>query len=91
MLLWLTVSIPFVNACAQEQARQEKKINTASPLAGTEEEKTPTSPSTVNEYLHEYEELQHPVSNIIAAYKPQQAAVYIVFHGELVSPPPEAW
>ncbi|RYG45791.1 MAG: hypothetical protein EOO01_17250 [Chitinophagaceae bacterium] len=89
MLLWLTVSAPFVNASRQERARQEKKVNTASPLAGSEEEKVPSS-SSVNEYLHENEELQHPAINITAMYKSHQPGLYIAFHGELVSPPPEA-
>jgi hypothetical protein len=90
MLLWLTVSAPFVNASRQEKAKQEKKMNTASPLAGAEEEKVPSSPTTVNEYLHENEELQHPAPDITATYKSHQSDLYIAFHGELVSPPPEA-
>lgn len=90
MLLWLTVSAPFVNASRQEKAKQEKKMNTASPLAGAEEEKAPSSPTTANEYLHENEELQHPAVHITSAYKSHQPDLYLAFHGELVSPPPEA-
>jgi len=89
MLLWLTVSVPFVNASRQEKAKQERKMN-ASPLAGTEEEKVPSSPTTINEYLHENEELQHPSINIIPIYKSHQPDLYLAFHGELVLPPPKA-
>ncbi|HEX2847610.1 MAG TPA: hypothetical protein VHN59_13765 [Chitinophagaceae bacterium] len=90
MLLWLTVSVPFVNASRQEKTKQERKISASSPLAGTEEEKVPSSPNTLNEYLHENEELQHPSINIILTYKSQQPDLYLAFHGELVLPPPKA-
>lgn len=90
LLLWLTVSVPFVNASRQEKAKQERKMNASSPLAGAEEEKVPSSPTTINEYLHENEELQHPSANIISAYKSHQPDLYLAFHGELVLPPPKA-
>lgn len=92
MLAWLTVSAPFVNAGQQQRAKLEKKASNTSPLAGSEEEKVPTSPSpnAPNEYLHECEELQHSFVETIFTYSTLQLSLYIAFHGELVSPPPEA-
>jgi hypothetical protein len=92
MLAWLTVSAPFVNASLKQKAKLEKKMTSTSPLAGSEEEKVPTSPSpnTTNEYLHESGELQHSFTAVVTAYTSHQYSVYFAFHGELVSPPPEA-
>jgi hypothetical protein len=91
MLIWLTISAPFVGASMQQKAKTEKKGSSASPLAGTEEEKVPSSPSTTaNEYLHENEELQHASATIITSYCTHHITAYSAFHGELVSPPPKA-
>jgi hypothetical protein len=92
MLVWLTISAPFVSASMQQKAKMEKKMNSASPLAGTEEEKVPSSPSpnTTNEYLHENEELQHTSTTITTSYCTHHTTAYIAFHGELASPPPKA-
>ncbi|MET0461815.1 MAG: hypothetical protein ABW007_01620 [Chitinophagaceae bacterium] len=90
MLLWLTVSAPFTSGL-QQKAKTEKKGNAASPLAGTEEEKVPSSPaSTANEYLHENEDLQHASTTIVTHYCTHHITAYIAFHGDLVSPPPKA-
>src|SRR6218665_108765 len=91
MLAWLTVSAPVVNACKQQKAKQEKKMTPSSPLAAAEEEKVPSSPSTstANEYLHENEELQYSFTSVVTSYISHQSAVYIAFHGEFVSPPPD--
>ncbi|MCG2613897.1 hypothetical protein LZZ85_06375 [Terrimonas sp. NA20] len=91
MLLWLTISAPFVGASMQLKAKTEKKGNSTSPLAGSEEEKVSSSPSsTANEYLHENEELQHASTTIVTSYRTHHITAYIAFHGELVSPPPKA-
>lgn len=93
MLVWLTISAPFVGASMQQKAKTEKKMTQTSPLAGSEEEKVPSSPSpnTANEYLHENEELQHASTTIITSYCTHHTTAYIAFHGELVSPPPKAF
>ncbi|MBO9658853.1 MAG: hypothetical protein J7527_08500 [Chitinophagaceae bacterium] len=91
MLVWLTISAPFVGASMQQKAKTEKKGNSTSPLAGTEEEKAPSSPSsTANEYLHENEELSHAYTTVVTSYRTHHIPAYIAFHGELVSPPPKA-
>ena len=90
MLAWLTVSAPVVNACTRQNAKQERKMNNSSPLAGSEEEKVPSSSGAINEYLHEDEEMEHPNIAVTKCYTVQQPSLYIAFHGELVSPPPEA-
>lgn len=91
ILAWLTVSAPFVNACLQQKPKLEKKMNISSLLAGAEEEKAPSSTSagTINEYLHEDEELQHPSVAINTSYQAHQISACVFYHGELVSPPPE--
>jgi hypothetical protein len=92
-LLWLTVSTPFVfNAQQQCHAWSEKDALPEDdlPLAGSTEEKSPTSQTVQEEYLHDEDDsfllsslyLQH------ASMHPPQ--VYVAFHGELLSPPPES-
>ena len=100
-LLWLTVSTPFVADCQKKTGQQEKKSTSNSPLsgseedaanpfAGTTEEKTPGSITTLNEYLHETEELQHPSILIAEHNNSHTATTYTAFHGEPVGPPPKA-
>ena len=97
-LVWLTLSLPFVNASQQQRIKEEKTAKVNSPLAGNDEETNPltntteekTPPSTFNEYLHEKEELQHPSAELAAHSRSHSADTYIAYHGELLSPPPEA-
>lgn len=99
-LVWLTVSTPFVFEAQQHLLKQESK-NTANnstscdeedapnPFASTTEEKAPTSVSTISEYLHEPATIHHPTLTLAKHYKFHSAELYIAFHGELLSPPPE--
>ena len=95
-LVWLSVSIPFVYA-AQQRAKASLKVwkttsqtgDNSNPLSGSTEEKTPNS-NINEEYLHHTEDLisQQPVvekNHAVHTYP-----LYIAFHGELLSPPPEA-
>jgi hypothetical protein len=97
-LLWLTVSLPFVFAGQQEIARQYH-VDNDSPLTGNEEEsanpfgnsteeKTPSSNSLSEEYLHDH----HKDDGLLAITRQyrtcEDASDYIAFHGELLVPPP---
>jgi hypothetical protein len=98
-LLWLTVSIPFVYASQQQQAKAERMANTGSPLSGNEEEcnpfsntteeKTPSSTSFSEEYIHDHHEHDAFISVILRYYKCENADTYVAFHGELLVPPPD--
>jgi hypothetical protein len=98
-LLWLTVSTPFVYASQQQQAKHEKMTHSGSPLScndeesnpfsNTTEEKTPSSTSFSEEYLHDHHEQDYFFLISRTYYKCENAGTYIAFHGELLVPPPD--
>jgi hypothetical protein len=99
-LVWLTISLPFVNASQQEFAKQHHSVNLSdtfdggeeeagNPLGNTTEEKKPSGNSSLSEeYLHH----PHPESlfltTITSHYSSENATVYSAFHGEVHVPPP---
>ena len=100
-LAWLTVCLPVVYGAQQDQDSYVATENlpdenapeddSDNPLANTTEEKTPNSVNTPSEeYLHD----SHAAENYIAVpsteYKLENVPIYIAFHGELISPPPDA-
>lgn len=94
-LVWLTVSTPFVYAAQQEWARQQTNNNCTSgdedsnPFANTTEEKTP-GPNTLNEeYLHDTDEHPYVQDYKLTHNNHHSFDIYIAFHGELISPPPD--
>lgn len=101
-LLWLTISAPFVVACQQELAKQDKASSTGSPLTGNEEEaanpfgntteeKAPGNGSSFSEeFLHDHHIADHFFSIASQYHKLENAGTYIAFHGELLVPPPNA-
>ncbi len=94
-LLWLTISVPFVYASQQKIAEHSRSLNTGAneeesskPFSNTTEEKTPSTSSLSEEYLHD-----HPVTDcffsvILQSYKCEEHGTYNAFHGELLVPPP---
>ena len=101
-LLWLTVSTPFVIACQQELAKQQKTMCIDLPISDDEddssdsagnniEEKVPAGGNSLSEeYLHEHH-VAEPFGAILARnYNLENAGTYIAFHGELHAPPPNA-
>jgi hypothetical protein len=95
-LLWLTISLPFVNEARQviakttSQNNTDTKTSSTNPLTSATEEKTP-SPSTLSEeYLHHQEEPIHFSGDKLNHTHHHSYDVYVAFHGELISPPPEA-
>ena len=101
-LLWLTVSMPFVFACQQEQAKGSKTAGmvtpsdsrseeeAANPFGNNTEEKNPNSSSFSEEYLHDHHTEEHSFSIASSYQKCENAGIYIAFHGELLVPPPDA-
>jgi hypothetical protein len=100
-LVWLTVSTPFIFRVQQDLVKSEKSTGSnpanspgdeevANPFSNSTEEKAPTSVSTISEYLHETETLIHPSGTLAKHHKYHVFDCYIAFHGELLSPPPEA-
>jgi hypothetical protein len=100
-LLWLTISAPFVIAAQQDLVKQEKTVNANSPLAGNEEEtanpfantteeKSPSSSSFSEEYLHDHHKADYFFSIVSQYYKCEDSGTYVAYHGELLVPPPNA-
>ena len=95
-LVWLTLSLPFVYAAQQEQVAIAKAHHThtdddsSNPFANTTEEKAPTSVNLSEEYLHHHEEISQLADIKLQHTHYHSYDVYVAFHGELLSPPPEA-
>jgi hypothetical protein len=94
-LLWLTVCTPFVYK-AQQKLRQLSHQTTNpyagaedNPLTNTTEEKAPTSISLTEEYLHEHNEFSGADADKLQHDLHHSYDVYVAFHGELISPPPD--
>jgi hypothetical protein len=100
-LVWLTVSLPFVNAAQQQATEQsssvddnplnaEEEDDNNNPFANTTEEKTSSNFNTLSEeYLHDAHLFDHYVIVPSVEYKLEHVSTYIAFHGELISPPPD--
>ena len=90
MLLWLTVSAPFVFAAQQELAKQENRSCTTSPLAASEEEsKAPSGTSFSEEFLHHHDKAELFAAIIKRSHGLENADTYHAFHGEQLVPPPD--
>ncbi|MDQ3844709.1 MAG: hypothetical protein M3342_11940 [Bacteroidota bacterium] len=97
-LAWLTVSLPFVYACQQNQKEIKKMLHCekgtveeeSNPFANSTEEKTQNGSNTPSEYLHEIL-IHHPYSGVITnCFKCHSSDLYFSYYPELVSPPPKA-
>jgi len=100
-LLWLTISAPFVMAAQQEISKQDRAANATSPLAGNEEEaanpfgntteeKSPSSSSFSEEYLHDHHKADYYFSVVSQYHKCEDSGTYVAYHGEMLVPPPNA-
>jgi hypothetical protein len=105
VLLWLTVSTPFVIATQQELAKQQKAMSCNLPISDSEEEGTNSSdnnnnnieekvPNSGNSFSEEFLHVHHTTQDFGAKtarnYKFENSGTYIAFHGELHAPPPNA-
>lgn len=102
VLLWLTVSTPFIIATQQELVKQQKTMSVDIPIGDTDddgadssgnnnnnvEEKVPTTSSLSEEYLHEHHITTDFGITIGRDYNVENSGTYIAFHGELHAPPP---
>lgn len=101
LLMWLTVSTPFVLASQQEVSKGSKTPSSQSPLNGGSEEES-TNPfgngteekmpknisSFSEEFLHDQHRSDHLFSISKQYHKTKDAGTYTAFHGELLVPPP---
>lgn len=99
-LAWLTVSLPVVYAAQQGTAlsattnagmpADSNEDDSDNPFANTTEEKTPNSINSISEeYLHDTHSAEYYPADPSIEYKVEHVPVYIAFHGELISPPPD--
>lgn len=96
-LAWLTVSLPFVNAARQAADQRTEKTrggesteNVSNWFSNTTEEKTESGTNSLSEYLHDTYAAEYPVTVIAKLYKCHPSDLYLAFHPESFSPPPEA-
>ena len=103
LLMWLTISTPFVLASQQEIAKTSKASSTQSPLNGgseeenanpfgnSTEEKVPKNIASFSEeFLHDQHKSDYFFSLAREYHKTKNAGTYTAFHGELLVPPPNA-
>jgi hypothetical protein len=91
-LIWLTLSTPYVYAAQQvkKQQQKEQKYHDNNPFSNTTEEKNESSVNTLSEYLHDVHLIEHDFTVVQKFYKRYPSDLYIEYHPELLSPPPEA-
>jgi hypothetical protein len=97
MLLWLTISAPFVYAGQQEQNKithveipgDNNEDESPIPLTSTNEEKKPSGSSLAEEFIGEHNEDAYYSALEKSYQKGEKQHSYIAFHGELICPPPD--
>ena len=92
-LLWLTVSLPFVNYA--EQVAKSQVCNSTDNSNSTQqnlptEEKTESGSNSLSEYLHDHHFEMHEGYVISKGFKLSPDDTYLAFHPEQVLLPPEA-
>ena len=99
-LLWLTISLPFVNDAREQIAKQtasavplddtpSENSEESNALNNSIEEKS-SGNSILEEYLHHTHDGIIPENPRLSHIDPHSYDLYIAFHGELLSPPPES-
>jgi hypothetical protein len=100
-LLWLTVSLPYVYNAQQLIAKQTtvaiplndypaENSEDSNPLTNSVEEKAPCNSSILEEYLHHHNEMIGIENPKLSHIDSRSDDLYVTFHGELLSPPPES-
>jgi hypothetical protein len=98
MLLWLTISAPFIYACQQAQNQtvhaetlpDNSEEEAPTPITNTTEEKKPGSgTSFAEEFLCGQSENDYATFLKKRYQNSEKPTSYIAFHGELISPPPD--
>ena len=92
-LLWLTVSLPFVNYAEQISAElvcgNAEEDNSTQQNLPTEE-KTESGSNSLSEFLHDHHFDMHKAYVINKGYKLSPDDTYLAFHPEQALLPPEA-
>lgn len=102
VLLWLTVSAPFVNAAqmgldnlggslemVDASEAEDPGSGNFNPFGNGTEEKAPNGSTGMGEeYLHHSEELLYAANLSLQHFRALAAREYTAFHGELLCPPP---
>lgn len=94
-LLWLTISVPFVNA--QQAAEQtvewsvdDNDTGDCDPLTNTTEEGSENGANTLQEeYLHTAHQIEHHFLALTTYYKCHTSDLYFAYHPDTLSPPPD--
>jgi hypothetical protein len=95
-LAWLTVSLPYVYSFQKELAKQESKSapvdspvdnEESNSMANSTEEKAPSSTMS-EEWLHHTDDHNYIFSYKLSHDNHHSYDVYVAFHGEVQSPPP---
>jgi hypothetical protein len=94
-LAWLTVSLPYVYSFQKELSKQESNCTgfdspisneESNPFGNSTEEKAPTS--ATEEYLHHTDDHNYLFSYKLSHDNRHSYDIYVAFHGEVQSPPP---
>ena len=94
-LAWLTISAPFVYASykdakaatEKQQCQQPSSDDDCNPFSNTTEEKSGIN--TLSEYLHDVYYAVHHYQIVDRIHKCHTIGLYLAYHPELISPPPE--
>jgi hypothetical protein len=100
ILLWLTVSLPFVTASQNEVYGNCKagdsqltvpvtEEESSIPLNSAAEEKASSTNSQIEEFLHHNHTVYSFSTVIEKDYNSRHSGIYVAFHGELIVPPPD--
>ena len=95
-LLWLTISTPFIYRQQQVQQKIEKQKSdkdtdsSSNSLPNSTEEKSEKNTSTISEYLHDHQLIPEYNEALTQHCKCSDSDIYLAYHPELLSPPPEA-
>lgn len=91
MLLWLTVSLPFLQEANDRNTVATEQSSAANDFFGnTNEEKSESGTNVLSEFLHEMEGLVEPSVMIIRNYQTLFIITYLPHYPDYFSPPPEA-
>ena len=90
-LVWLTVSLPFVyNSAVQAQNTTANTHTDEEVPLNTTEEKAQTSTNFQEEYIHGSQDNLIQASIFLTHACSHGIGIYVAYHGELLSPPPES-
>jgi hypothetical protein len=89
--LWITISLPIVFKAEEQNISWSKEPGQSeNPFSDTTEEKAPSSSVPVSEeYLHNHNETTNFITDKLIHNHRHEYDIFIAFHGELISPPPD--